>query len=144
MAKRGGDFSPELPRRPWLSSESAWRSPVLIALVLLSSVAGSTLAQGQSLGLERLHPTGPSESSDAMRTPGNSWEERLRSGDGEGPPKSYVPRRSPDLGVPTAPLSPSIGPGSGLLGPEAGRSPSRLRSNGGTDPDETGFGGGRH
>ncbi len=46
----------------------------------------------------------------------------------DGPPSSFVPRRSPDLGEATAPLTPSIGPGSGLLGPEGGRSPSRLRS----------------
>ncbi|WP_447601019.1 efflux RND transporter periplasmic adaptor subunit [Nitrospira sp. Nam80] len=43
-------------------------------------------------------------------------------------PSSFVPPRSPDLGSPRFPLSPSIGPGSGLLGPEGGRSPSRLRS----------------
>lgn len=43
-------------------------------------------------------------------------------------PESHVPPRSPDLGSPTFPLTPSIGPGSGLLGPEGGRSPSRLRS----------------
>ena len=43
-------------------------------------------------------------------------------------PSSFIPRRSPDLGATTDPLTPSIGPGSGSLGPEAGRSPSRLRS----------------
>lgn len=42
-------------------------------------------------------------------------------------PSSYIPPRSPDLGSPRFPLSPSIGPGSGLLGPEGGRGPSRLR-----------------
>ncbi len=47
-------------------------------------------------------------------------------------PRSFVPRHSPDLGVPASPLAPSIGPGSGLLGPEGGRSPSRLR----LDPDQ--------
>jgi membrane fusion protein (multidrug efflux system) len=43
------------------------------------------------------------------------------------PPSSFVPPRSPDLGSPRFPLSPSIGPGSGLLG-QGGRSPERLRS----------------
>ncbi|MCS6319935.1 MAG: hypothetical protein H8K05_19635, partial [Nitrospira sp.] len=43
-------------------------------------------------------------------------------------PSSFVPRRSPDLGAATNPLTPSIGTGSGSLGPEAGRRPSRLRS----------------
>jgi hypothetical protein len=43
-------------------------------------------------------------------------------------PDSHIPPRSPDLGQPYFPLSPSIGPGSGLLGPEAGRGPGRLRS----------------
>jgi hypothetical protein len=53
------------------------------------------------------------------------------------PPESYVPRRSPDLGQSSFPLSPSIGPGSGLLGPEAGRGPGRLRSGApaGSTPD---------
>lgn len=49
-------------------------------------------------------------------------------------PSSFVPRRSPDLGATTNPLTPSIGPGSGSLGPEAGRRPSRLRS--GLEMDE--------
>lgn len=44
-------------------------------------------------------------------------------------PESSIPRRSPDLGEPYFPLSPSIGPGSGLLGPEAGRGPARMRSD---------------
>lgn len=115
----------------------------LIACVFLPLIAGPGLAQGQSQGLDRLRPASPSESPDMMRKPGDSWEGRLRLGEREGPPESYVPRRSPDLGAPTAPLSPSIGPGSGLLGPEAGRSPSQLRSNGGTESDERGIGNGR-
>ncbi|ULA67100.1 MAG: Putative Multidrug resistance protein A (Modular protein) [Nitrospira sp.] len=48
-------------------------------------------------------------------------------------PSSFVPRRSPDLGATTFPLTPSIGPDSGSLGPEAGRSPSRLKSGFGMD-----------
>ena len=39
--------------------------------------------------------------------------------------ESHVPPRSPDLGIPTNPLSPSTaGPGSGLFGVEAGRIPT--------------------
>lgn len=39
-------------------------------------------------------------------------------------PQSHVPPRSPDLGLPASPLSPSTaGPGSGLLGTEAGPIP---------------------
>ena len=73
-----------------------------------------------------------SGSSGAMRKPegpepGHRREER------DFTPESHVPPRSPDLGVPFSPLSPSIGPGSGLLGPEAGRNPARLRSGSGTD-----------
>lgn len=116
---------------------------MLRALVLISLVAGPAMAQGQSLGSERLRSADPSESSGLTRPPGSSWDGRLRQGERDVTPESYVPPRSPDLGKPTAPLSPSIGPGSGLLGPEAGRSPSRLRSNGGTDLGETGIGSGK-
>lgn len=59
-------------------------------------------------------------------------------------PSSFVPRRSPDLGSTTFPLSPSIGPGSGSLGPEAGRSPSRLRPGFEMDEDRRALGTGRH
>ncbi|HSN04407.1 MAG TPA: HlyD family secretion protein [Nitrospira sp.] len=59
-------------------------------------------------------------------------------------PRSFVPRRSPDLGEAAAPLTPSIGPGSGLLGPEGGRSPSRLRSESGEERDRHSPGSGRH
>jgi hypothetical protein len=59
------------------------------------------------------------------------------------PPESYVPRRSPDLGQSSFPLSPSIGPGSGLLGPEAGRGPGRLRSGASAERMPEGGTGGR-
>lgn len=59
-------------------------------------------------------------------------------------PSSFVPRRSPDLGSSTVPLTPSIGPGSGLLGPEAGRSPSRLRSGFEMDDGRRALGTGQH
>lgn len=59
-------------------------------------------------------------------------------------PSSFVPRRSPDLGATTFPLTPSIGPGSGSLGPEAGRSSSRLRSGFDMDEGRRALGTGRH
>ncbi len=55
-------------------------------------------------------------------------------------PESHIPPRSPDLGSPTSPLSPSIGPGSGLLGPEGGRAPTRLRSDAEAERGGTGSG----
>ena len=58
-------------------------------------------------------------------------------------PSSFVPRRSPDLGATTVPLTPSIGPDSRSLGPEAGRSPSRLRSGFGLDEERRVLGPGR-
>lgn len=58
-------------------------------------------------------------------------------------PSSFVPRRSPDLGATTVPLTPSIGPDSRSLGPEAGRTPSRLRSGFGLDEERRAFGTGR-
>ncbi len=100
----------------------------LCTFVLMLLFASPAVAQDQPRGLERTSPTGPSDSSDVRRPPRSSWEAWLDHGAREGLSKSSVPPRSPDLGGPTAPLSPSIGPGSGLLGPEGGRSPARLRS----------------
>ncbi|MEX5217859.1 MAG: HlyD family efflux transporter periplasmic adaptor subunit [Nitrospiraceae bacterium] len=79
---------------------------------LRGSAAG--IAGTGDLRAERGRPSAP--------TLGSGFERLDRS------PSSFVPPRSPDLGSPRFPLSPSIGPGSGLLGPEGGRSPSRLRS----------------
>ena len=59
-------------------------------------------------------------------------------------PSAFVPRRSPDLGATTDPLTPSIGPGSGSLGPEAGRSGSRLRPGFEMDEGRRALGTGRH
>lgn len=59
-------------------------------------------------------------------------------------PSSLVPPRSPDLGDPASPLTPSIGPGSGLLGPEGGRSPSRLRLDAEQDHGRPPFNSRRH
>ncbi|MGC3974229.1 MAG: HlyD family efflux transporter periplasmic adaptor subunit [Nitrospira sp.] len=55
-------------------------------------------------------------------------------------PSSFVPRRSPDLGATTFPLTPSIGPDSRSLGPEAGRGPSRLKPGFGPDEERRMFG----
>lgn len=111
-------------------------------LVLVSLVASPAMAQDQPRGLERTPPTGPSESSDVTRPPRSSWEAWLDHGAREGMSRSYVPPRSPDLGRPTVPLSPSIGPGSGSLGPEGGRSPARLQSDRETERGEARPGGG--
>ncbi|MGH7231785.1 MAG: hypothetical protein ACREJU_10560, partial [Nitrospiraceae bacterium] len=94
-------------------------------------------AQAQRLGpettdrLERLD-------SDATRLPESPNSDPLHRHENL-TPESYVPPRSPDLGEPYFPLSPSIGPGSGLLGPEAGRGPARLRS--GDERDSRGLSG---
>ncbi|HNK16435.1 MAG TPA: hypothetical protein PLZ20_17850, partial [Nitrospira sp.] len=71
----------------------------------------------------------------------NSLEsDRLRS-HRESQPSSFVPRRSPDMGAATFPLTPSIGPGSGSLGPEAGRGGSRTRPGMGMEEGRRAFGG---
>ncbi len=115
---------------------------MLGAFVVIGLITGPAMAQEQSLGSEHARAVAPSESSNLTRTPKSSWETWLNHGAREGSLKSYVPSRSPNLGIPTAPLSPSIGPGSGLLGPEAGRSPSRLRSDRETEREWVGPRGG--
>ena len=99
---------------------------VVRAALLMTPAAGIA----QRLGSES---TGGSGRLDAggTRVPERPGSD-LRHRDENFTPESYVPRRSPDLGEPSFPLSPSIGPGSGLLGPEAGREPGRLRS--GSEP----------
>lgn len=114
----------------------------LCTLVLMLLFASPAMAQDQPRGLNRMLPTGSSDASDVGRSPRNSWEAWLDHGAREGLSKSSVPPRSPDLGRPTAPLSPSIGPGSGLLGPEGGRSPARLRSDRDPERGEARSGGG--
>jgi membrane fusion protein (multidrug efflux system) len=79
-------------------------------------------------------------------TPGRETSSGLGRGSErfDRPPSSFIPPRSPDLGSPRFPLSPSIGPGSGLLGPEGGRSPSRLRSGSEREGGRNPFGTDRH
>ena len=103
---------------------------VVLAAFLMTPAAGIA----QRLGSES---TGGSGRLDAgvTRLPERPGSDDLRHRDDNLTPESYVPRRSPDLGEPYFPLSPSIGPGSGLLGPEAGREPGRLRS--GSEPGST-------
>lgn len=74
---------------------------------------------GHAAGSERESHRRPAET----RNSAPSDKLHLR-GPGDVAPESHVPPRSPDLGLPTRPLSPStVGPGSGLLGVEAGRIP---------------------
>jgi membrane fusion protein (multidrug efflux system) len=57
---------------------------------------------------------------------------------------SFVPRRSPDLGRTTNPLTPSIGPHSRALGPEVGRDPSRLPPGSDREDGQRSLGASRH
>lgn len=59
-------------------------------------------------------------------------------------PSSFVPRRSPDMGVAAFPLTPSIGPSSGALGPDAGRGASRMRPGSSVEAEKPSLGTGRH
>lgn len=98
-------------------------SVVLIDLVILTVILCS-----QSHGFESRHQVRPSDASGKLRSSGIPQRASSTDGLSFSPSKSHIPPRSPDLGSPTFPLSPSIGPGSGLLGPESGRSPTRLRT----------------
>ncbi|KXK00244.1 MAG: hypothetical protein NBKEAIPA_02473 [Nitrospirae bacterium] len=105
----------------------------LIVCVLMSLVASPVVAQSQSLGSEHTRPAGPSTSSDLTQMPRSSWEGWLKHGERDRTSTSSIPSRSPDLGTPTTPLSPS-------LGPEASRSPSRLQPNSDRELVERGIG----
>jgi len=107
----------------------------LRALVFISLVAGPCMAQDQPLGSEQSF-SAPSTSSDVTKMPRGSWESWLNHGERDRTSKSYMPPRSPALGMPTPPLSPSTGPGFSPAGPEGGRSPSRLKSNRETERNE--------
>lgn len=102
---------------------------VVLAALLMTPAAGIA----QRLGSESASSPGRLDAGVTRlpERPGSA----LRHRDDNLTPESYIPRRSPDLGEPYFPLSPSIGPGSGLLGPEAGREPGRLRS--GSEPGST-------
>ncbi len=102
---------------------------MLSAIALISLVMGSGVAQGEASRSDDARQSNPLGASGITVTPRSSWEGWLHHGPRDFTPEPHVPPRSPDLGTPTAPLTPSIGPGSESLGPEAGSSPSRLRSN---------------
>ena len=101
---------------------------VALAALLMTPAAGSA----QRHGSESIGGPGPGRLDTGVGRLPERPSSDLRHREETLPPESYVPRRSPDLGEPYFPLSPSIGPGSGLLGPEAGREPGRLRS--GSEP----------
>jgi hypothetical protein len=100
---------------------------VTLAILLITPVRGQAQRFGSDATdrLERLDSDAPRFPESPSRGPLHRHENIL--------PKSHIPPRSPDLGEPYFPLSPSIGPGSGLLGPEAGRGPARLRSGAESD-----------
>jgi hypothetical protein len=98
------------------------------AFVLLAAVPGSPQG-GDPAGFDRLHRL----DRDVPYLRDTPPREPLLP-HGSLTPESNIPRRSPDLGYPFFPLTPSIGPGSGLLGPEGGRNPERLRSDNERDP----------
>ena len=102
-------------------------SVIALVSLLMPPVDGHTQRPGTDIDrIERLDSDAARYPESPSRAPLHRHENIL--------PKSQIPPRSPDLGEPYFPLSPSLGPGSGLLGPDAGRGPARLRS--GEERDE--------
>src|SRR5688572_14488853 len=99
---------------------------VLSTVTLAALLVGPAGGHAQRLGSDTIDRHGRLDTG-VTRLPERPRND-LRHGDQTLTPESSIPRRSPDLGEPYFPLSPSIGPGSGLLGPEAGGGPARLRS----------------
>lgn len=113
------------------------RRPVLSVVL----VAVPVIVSGQSLDVTGTRRANPSEAIGVTPSP-DSANRGFSGRDLGAVPGFRVPPRSPDLGSPASPLSPSIGPGSGLLGPESGRNPSQRRSNAKRrDKEENGRGG---
>ncbi len=110
---------------------------MLTAVALAALLMMPTSGQAQGLGSETIDRIGRLDTG-VTRIPERPGSD-LRQREHDFTPESHVPPRSPDLGLPYFPLSPSIGPGSGLLGPEAGRGPARLRS--GSERDSKGMAG---
>jgi hypothetical protein len=109
------------------------------SFLTLTLIGYGATAYSQTPGSEKKRVSSSAEIGGTRGTPNS----QSRSGAPRVPsslPESHIPPRSPDLGSPTFPLSPSIGPGSGLLGPEAGRAPSRLRSDTSKEHHKTGSG----
>lgn len=100
---------------------------ILRSVLTLVLLVDGVVSYGQTSSLygnRGKNPTEPSDTRGALNP--HSGSRTLPVPDAS--PDSHIPPRSPDLGSPTFPLSPSIGPGSGLLGPESGTGPARLRS----------------
>ncbi len=96
---------------------------VWITLGSLSNIAQSQAADTEQAGQRRGSEPMPDRHQEGVRHDSRAQESREFS------PQSHVPPRSPDLGLPTSPLSPSTsGPGSGLLGLESGPGPAQRRS----------------
>ncbi|MCS6326889.1 MAG: HlyD family efflux transporter periplasmic adaptor subunit, partial [Nitrospira sp.] len=129
-------YADELPTAESMAKE------VMASNLVVADTDAAGDASFEELELKRLIPTqGASalslrERSSLEREPLRRREEHL--------PNPFVPRRSPDMGVSTFPLTPSVGPGSSSLGPEAGRGASRMRSGSEMDEGRHVFGTGRH
>ncbi len=129
-------YADELPTAESMAKE------VMAGNLVVADTDAAGDASFEELELKRLIPTQgagalpPRARSSLEREPLRSREDHL--------PNSFVPGRSPDMGAPTFPLTPSIGPGSGSLGPEAGRGASRMRSGSGMEEGRHAFGTGRH
>ena len=129
-------YADELP-----TAESMAREVMATNLVLNEQGGSLDSLLEEEEAIERVIPRKNAERSpDEGRVSSNLSRSRERD---DRRPSSFVPRRSPDLGATTFPLTPSIGPDSGSLGPEAGRSSSRLKSDLGLDDERRAFGGRR-
>src|SRR5690242_3788211 len=83
----------------------------MLAAILLPYGAVMYGQEPDFYGNRRTNPTGSPDIRGIPNAHGESRTSRVPSA----LPDSHIPPRSPDLGLPTFPLSPSIGPGSGLL-----------------------------
>ncbi|MDC8450056.1 MAG: hypothetical protein LV473_17105 [Nitrospira sp.] len=106
---------------------TAMKDVVLGSILIVSLLADGAAVYGQDPDLYGNRRTNPAGSPDITSIP-NAHSGSRASSAPSALPGSHIPPRSPDLGSPTFPLSPSIGPGSGLLGLESGPGPARLRS----------------
>lgn len=105
----------------------AMKDFILGSILTLFLLASSAVLYGQTSDLQSDRLTNPTSPSDTKgRSNAHNGSRTLQVPGAL--PESHIPPRSPDLGSPTFPLSPSIGPRSGLLGPESGPGPARLRS----------------
>ena len=129
-------YADELP-----TAESIAKEVMASNLVVADEEAAGD-ASLEELELKRLIPT-QGAGAMSLRERSSLEREHRRSRE-EHLPNSFVPKRSPDMGVAAFPLTPSIGPGTGSLGPEAGRGASRMRPGVGPEEGRHAFGTGRH